>query len=141
MYRFNFNYAHAIYIYINKILIILTLNTNQSNRSMFQKLITSLSLYRSIYFWNKYLLTSQLVVLQKFGKKLLHRNYYSDMTCILNLEKKYTLSFCNIQLLTFVEVYVRIYWPRYMIFTEAEAEVNIIYLGTIHPYINRNESQ
>jgi len=31
--------------------------------------------------------------------------------------------------------------PRYMIFTEAEAEVNIIYLGTIDPYINRNESQ
>ena len=28
-----------------------------------------------------------------------------------------------------------------MIFTEAEAEVNIIYLGTIDPYINRNESQ
>jgi len=76
---------------------------------MFQKLITSLSLYRSIYFWSKYLLTSQLVVLQKFGKQLLHRNYYSDMTCILNLEKKYTFSFCNIQLLTFVEVYVRIY--------------------------------
>jgi hypothetical protein len=30
-----------------------------------------------------------------------------------------------------------------MIFAEAEAEaeVNIIYLGTIDPYINRNESQ
>jgi hypothetical protein len=25
-----------------------------------------------------------------------------------------------------------------MIFTETEAEVNIIYLGTIDPYINRN---
>jgi hypothetical protein len=31
--------------------------------------------------------------------------------------------------------------PRYMIFTEAEAEFNIIYLGTIDPSINRNESQ
>ena len=31
--------------------------------------------------------------------------------------------------------------PRYMIFTEDEAEVNIIYLGTIDPYNNRNESQ
>jgi len=28
-----------------------------------------------------------------------------------------------------------------MIFTEAEAEVNIIHLGTIDPYINRNKSQ
>jgi hypothetical protein len=28
-----------------------------------------------------------------------------------------------------------------MIFTEAEAEVNITYLGMIDPYINRNESQ
>ena len=28
-----------------------------------------------------------------------------------------------------------------MIFTEAEAEVNIIYLGMIDPYINRNESK
>jgi hypothetical protein len=28
-----------------------------------------------------------------------------------------------------------------MIFTKAEAEVNIIYLGMIDPYINRNESQ
>jgi hypothetical protein len=27
-----------------------------------------------------------------------------------------------------------------MIFTEAEAEVNIIYLGTIDPFINRNEN-
>jgi hypothetical protein len=26
-------------------------------------------------------------------------------------------------------------------FTEVEAEVNIIYLGTIDPFINRNESQ
>ena len=31
--------------------------------------------------------------------------------------------------------------PRYKIFTEAAAEVNIIYLGVIDPYINRNESQ
>ena len=29
--------------------------------------------------------------------------------------------------------------PRYMIFTEAKAEVNIVYLGTIDLYINRNE--
>jgi len=28
-----------------------------------------------------------------------------------------------------------------MIFTEAKAEVNIIFLGTIDPYINRNSSQ
>jgi hypothetical protein len=31
--------------------------------------------------------------------------------------------------------------PRYRILTEAEAEVNIIYLGTIDPYFNRNENQ
>jgi hypothetical protein len=31
--------------------------------------------------------------------------------------------------------------PRYMIFTEAEAEFNIIYLGMIDPSINRNEIQ
>ena len=31
--------------------------------------------------------------------------------------------------------------PRYMIFTDAEAEVTITYLGTIDPYIYRNESQ
>jgi hypothetical protein len=30
---------------------------------------------------------------------------------------------------------------RYKIFTEAAAEVNIIHLGVIDPYINRNESQ
>ena len=29
--------------------------------------------------------------------------------------------------------------PRYMIFTEAKTEVNIVYLGTIDLYINRNE--
>jgi hypothetical protein len=28
-----------------------------------------------------------------------------------------------------------------MIFTEVEAEVNIIYIGTINPHNNRNESQ
>ena len=45
------------------------------------------------------------------------------------------------QLLTFVEVNLRSIVQRYMIFTEAEAEVNIIYLGTIDPFINRNENQ
>jgi len=28
-----------------------------------------------------------------------------------------------------------------MLFTEAKAEVNIVYLGTIDPYITRNESE
>ena len=31
--------------------------------------------------------------------------------------------------------------PKFMIFTDVEAEVNIKYLGTIDPNINRNESQ
>jgi hypothetical protein len=45
-----------------------------------------------------------------------------------------------IQLLTFIEVNIRIYRSKkYYIYREAE--VNIVYLGTIYPYINRNESQ
>ena len=47
----------------------------------------------------------------------------------------------NIQLLTFIKNNMRICRPRYMIFTETEVEVSIIYLGTMDPYTNRNESQ
>jgi hypothetical protein len=50
----------------------------------------------------------------------------------------------NIQLLTFVEVNIRIYRSKIymcMIFIESEVDVNIMHLGTIDPYINRNESQ
>ena len=46
---------------------------------------------------------------------------------------QYTIITNIIQLLTFVEVNIRSY--------RSEAEVNMIHLGKLDPYINRNESQ
>ena len=45
------------------------------------------------------------------------------------------------QLLTFVEVSLKVYRSIYDIFLSLSNSVNIIYLGTIDPYINFNKSQ
>ena len=45
----------------------------------------------------------------------------------------------NIQLLTFVVVNIRIYQSKIYDIAVAEAELNIIYLRTIYPYIVNSE--
>jgi len=50
-----------------------------------------------------------------------------------------TMDFIPMDLIVKVSI-IQLVVPRYRIFTEAKAEVNIVYLGTMDPYINRNES-
>ena len=76
--------------------------------------------------------------LQMVGQLYFHLSRRTTVMQDLLVQCQFSLVSDNMQLLRSIQGSIV---PRYTIFTKVKAEVNIIYLGMIDPFINRNESQ